>query len=163
MSTFGINNNRRGTFFNQDGQGRDGGSQTAQPAQSTAVEQKVDQVAADIAQVQQELTQSVATLSEQISTILAATTQGVEANVEQLPITVSSGHNMIGYTGVNGIDAIAAFNNSSVNASELARISIIKNSAGQFYAPQFGYSQLSMQFGQGYYLYNDGEPFTFTW
>lgn len=132
-------------------------------AQSQALEVKVDNIAADIVQVQNELSASVSALSDQISTILAATTQGVDAGVEQLPITVSEGHNMIGYTGVNGIDAITAFNNSSIDASQLASINIIKNAAGQFYAPQWGVSLLSMQFGQGYYLYNDGAAFTFTW
>ena len=156
---FHNNNSNRSAFLNANGDVRDGSALVV----NQDTNDKIDQVAADIAQVQSELTQSVASLSDQINTILNATTQGVAADVEQLPITVSSGHNMIGYTGVNGIDAVAAFNNSSISPSVLAQIDIVKNSAGQFYAPQYGYSQLTMQFGQGYYLYNNGEPFTFTW
>ncbi len=156
---FKVNNNSRSAFYNAQG------SEGAIPSVSItgSTNEKIDAVAANLAQVQSELSQSVSALSDQIGSILTATTQGVDAGVEQLPITVSSGHNMIGYTGVNGIDAITAFSNSSVTASQLLNINIIKNSAGQFYAPQFGVSLLSMQFGQGYYLYNAGEPFTFTW
>ena len=109
---FHNNNSNRSAFLNANGDVRDGSALVVN--QNT--NDKIDQVAADIAQIQSELTQSVNSLSEQIATILNATTQGVAADVEQLPITVSSGHNMIGYTGVNGIDAITAFNNSSVNS-----------------------------------------------
>ena len=157
---FKVNNNSKSAFVNAVGSGR---SSETEVQITTDTNDKIDAVAANLAQVQSELTQSVVALSDQISSILAATTQGVDAGVEQLPITVSSGHNMIGYTGVNGIDAITAFGNSSINAAQLLNIDIIKNSAGQFYAPQWGVSLLSMQFGQGYYIFNAGDPFTFTW
>jgi len=161
MATFGTNKKRRSTFFNQDGQG---------DVQATSVEQKVDaiidkvdKVEADVIQVQNELTSSVDLLSDQVTSLVNAQTQGLLPDVTQVGIQINSGHNMIGYTGASGVGAITAFQNSTITLFQLGKIAVIKNDAADMYLPQYGFSNLTMEFGQGYYLYNEGEAFTLRW
>jgi hypothetical protein len=165
MSTFGTNKNRRSTFLNQDGQGRDGVVQQPLSVEQNLVEikDKVDKVEADVIQVQNELRDSVDLLSDQVTSLVNAQTQGLVPDVVQVGIQINSGHNMIGYTGPSGVGAITAFQNSSINIFQLGKISVIKNDAADMYLPQYGFSNLTMEFGQGYYLYNEGEPFTLRW
>lgn len=114
----------------------------------------------------EEILESIGNLSLQIETLQTAltSTAGVEV-VSGLPHTITSGHNMFGYTGSNGIPTAEAFINATGgNASILDRISIVKNDAGAFYMPSQDYDQIgSLVNGAGYYLFNEGEPFVVTW
>ena len=102
-------------------------------------------------------------LSQQIVALSQIETNGVPPEeTSSIPITVLSGHNMIGYTGTSGVDAAIALQNA-ISGADVSQISIIKNQAGQFYVPSMGFSTLTMQYGVGYYLYNSGDAFTVNW
>jgi len=101
-------------------------------------------------------------LSQQVVALSQIETNGVPPQeTSSIPITVLSGHNMIGYTGTSGIDAQIALENA-ISGGNVSQISIIKNQAGQFCVPDV-FSTLTMQYGVGYYLYNSGDAFTVNW
>jgi hypothetical protein len=120
-------------------------------------------VEADVVALTGQLTDAVSMLSEQIAALTLIQTGGEDpADLMQVPITVLAGHNMIGYTGTTGIDAGVALKNA-IEGGDVSQISIFKNQTGQFYMGTIDYSMLTLQFGVGYYLYNEGSAFTLTW
>jgi len=118
---------------------------------------------ADVLELSVKLENAVAMLTEQLAALTLIQTGGEDpADLMQVPITVLAGHNMIGYTGTTGIDAGVALKNA-IEGGDVSQISIFKNQTGQFYMGTIDYSMLTLQFGVGYYLYNEGSAFTLTW
>ena len=114
------------------------------------------------------LEDAIVSLSNQITAFQTALTAEGEPNIVNLPHTIKSGHNMFGYTGSNGIDIVEAFLAATGNVAEsvsiIDRISIVKNEDGVIWSPANDFNGIgSMVYGQGYYLYNTGEPFSVTW
>ena len=128
-----------------------------------AVEQKVEELDVKVGSLED----AIYNLSEQITAFQTALTSTSEVNIQNLPYTIGSGHNMFGYTGSNGIDITEAFlaatGNNAQSLEIISRISICKDQTGQFWIPNV-FNQLgSMVNGTGYYLYNEGDPFVVTW
>tara|TARA_R110001599_G_scaffold114103_3_gene279675 strand:- start:1886 stop:2320 length:435 start_codon:yes stop_codon:yes gene_type:complete len=121
---------------------------------------KVEQ---DVEALSIRLEEAVQMLTEQLAALTLIQTGGDDpADLTQVPITVLAGHNMIGYTGTTGIDAGVALKNA-IAGGDVSQIMVFKNQQGQFYAGSADFSNLTMQFGVGYYLFNQGAAFTLTW
>lgn len=110
----------------------------------------------------EEILSRLSNLSLQIESLQTAMTSESQPNIVNLPHTITSGHNMFGYTGSNGIDVAEALIAATGDESILDRVRIIKNQAGVFWTKEYN-GLGSMVYGTGYYLYNYGESFVVTW
>ena len=124
---------------------------------------KVDQdlgfVTADLANISDELQESVAALAGQISALNASVVDPV-AGVESTPYTIESGYNMFGYTGPNGIPIVDALGLALDDQMALGNIELIKDQYGNMFLPGLGGGLTSLVNGRGYYLKNNGPAFT---
>ena len=124
---------------------------------------KVDQdlgfVTADLANISDELQESVAALAGQISALNASVVDPV-AGVESTPYTIESGYNMFGYTGPNGIPIVDALGLALDDQMALGNIELIKDQYGNMFIPGLGGGLTSLVNGRGYYLKNNGPAFT---
>jgi hypothetical protein len=122
-----------------------------------------DKLEQDVMALTVQLSDAVSMLTEQLAALTLIQTGGEDpADLMQVPLTVAAGHNMIGYTGTTGIDAGVALRNA-ISGGDVSQIGVFKNQIGNFYVGSIDFSNLTMQFGMGYYLYNSGSAFTLTW
>jgi len=108
-----------------------------------------------------ELSASIQALQQQISALNLVATDPVAA-VDQVPYIIESGPNMFGYTGTNNIPIEDAFILATGIEDIMDRIEIVKDQAGIFWVDSYA-MLTSLQHGKGYFIRNNGEPFSVTW
>lgn len=118
-------------------------------------------ITSDLGELSRSLENALGSLQQQVSAVNAITVDPV-AGVESTPYTISTGYNLIGYTGVNGIPIEDAFIQASGISDIMDRIALIKDQSGNFYHEDYA-SLTSLVNGRGYFLQNLGEPFSVNW